>query len=299
MLVFILRLKETERFFGKLGSFFGFLIGTIAIYFIFNWIVAGDIWPNTFYAKQAEYADLRNTGYLFRYMGLFAQFVTGAGILLIPGMIVETIEAIKKRNWTLIAGLIWILGFIGLYAWRLPVAYQHGRYIIPVMPLGFLVGITGMIRWIDMKSLLKWKRVISITWFGSVIVVTIAFLILGARAYAYDVAVIESEMVKTAKWIDKHTERDAVVAAHDIGALGYFTERKILDLAGLITPDVIPFIRDEMEIRVYLDQNDTDYLMTFPDWYPKLVDGLEIAYRSNGSYAPDYDQENMTLFFWK
>jgi hypothetical protein len=35
-----------------------------------------------------------------------------------------------------------------------------------------------------------------------------------------DVAVIESEMVNTAKWVAESTEPDALVAAHDIGALG-------------------------------------------------------------------------------
>jgi hypothetical protein len=26
-----------------------------------------------------------------------------------------------------------VIGYLGLYAWRLPVIYQHGRYVIPAM----------------------------------------------------------------------------------------------------------------------------------------------------------------------
>ena len=167
------------------------------------------------------------------------------------------------------------------------------------MPLGFLIGIAGMLRWIDLKSALRWKRMLSSAWLGSTLIVAIAFWILGAKSYAQDVAVIETEMVNTAEWINQHTNQDAVVAAHDIGAMGYYSEREIIDLAGLITPDVIPFIRDEMELEKYLNQKDIDYLMTFPDWYPNLVDGLEIAYKSGGAYAPEYGQENMTVFFWE
>ena len=299
LVAFSVRRQEANRFYRKLSVFLISFLTLFSIYCLFNWAVAGDIWPNTFYAKQAEYTILREAGYIKRYMNLFAQFVTGIGILLIPGIILEFAGSLKRKNWVLLAGITWIFGYIGLYAWRLPVAYQHGRYIIPIMPLGFLIGIAGMLRWIDLKSALHWKRMLSSAWLGSTLIVAIAFWILGAKSYAQDVAVIETEMVNTAEWINQHTNQDAVVAAHDIGAMGYYSEREIIDLAGLITPDVIPFIRDEMELEKYLNQKDIDYLMTFPDWYPNLVDGLEIAYKSGGAYAPEYGQENMTVFFWE
>ena len=38
---------------------------------------------------------------------------------------------------------------------------------------------------------------------------------------------------------------EAVIAAHDIGALGYFGGRSLVDLAGLTDPDLIPILRDE------------------------------------------------------
>jgi hypothetical protein len=114
-----------------------------------------------------------------------------------------------------------------------------------------------------------------------------------------DVAVIETEMVVTAHWINEETDAEAIIAAHDIGALGYFSERELLDLAGLITPDVIPFIRDEYELKRYLDQNQADYLVTFPDWYPYLINGLEIAHQSGGAYSPKFGQRNMTIYKWE
>ena len=44
-----------------------------------------------------------------------------------------------------------------------------------------------------------------------------------------------------------NTPPDALIAAHDIGAVGYFGQRRLLDLAGLVSPEVIPFIRDEAQ----------------------------------------------------
>jgi len=41
------------------------------------------------------------------------------------------------------------------------------------------------------------------------------------------------------EWLKANTPEDAVIAAHDIGALGYASERRILDLAGLVSPEIL------------------------------------------------------------
>jgi hypothetical protein len=106
-------------------------------------------------------------------------------------------------------------------------------------------------------------------------------------------------MVSTAKWIDANLENDAVIAAHDIGALGYFSQRKIIDLAGLITPDVIPFIRDEDQLRIYLENEKPDYLVTFPSWYPGLTSGLKVINSTNSEFSPRFGHDNMAVYIWE
>jgi len=46
------------------------------------------------------------------------------------------------------------------------------------------------------------------------------------------------------EWLAANTPDDAVIAAHDIGALGYASERRILDLAGLVSPEILELGRD-------------------------------------------------------
>ncbi len=89
-----------------------------------------------------------------------------------------------------------------------------------------------------------------------------------------------------------------MIAAHDIGALGYFGGRPILDLAGLVNPEVIPFIRDQGELQTYLDARGADYLMTFPDWYPDLIEGLTPIYQSGAPFSPELGGENMAVYRW-
>ena len=105
-------------------------------------------------------------------------------------------------------------------------------------------------------------------------------------------------MVDTAQWIAQNTKPDALVAAHDIGALGYFGKRNLLDLAGLVSPEVIPFIRDEALLAEYLDEQQADYLMTFPDWYPELVKKANLVYESHGIFSPMQGGENMRVYRW-
>jgi hypothetical protein len=274
----------------------------IAILFIpylgFNKYLAGDWWPNTFYAKQTEYAIMREAPIISRFFKEFTLPLVGAGILLLPGFLLFVYRMVKSRQWDYLAPTGLFLGYVGLYALRLPVTYQHGRYIIPVMALFFLMGITGLFKYAKTASTKIIGRVLYKAGVISGWIVLIMFWGLGARAYGKDVGFIQSEMVATAQWIEANTSPDSVVAAHDIGALGYWGNRNILDLAGLISPEVIPFIRDEHKIRQYLDNHRVDYFVTFPGWYPYLSSIGEKIYQSNGHISLELGGENMTVYRW-
>ena len=128
--------------------------------------------------------------------------------------------------------------------------------------------------------------------------VLVAFWFLGARSYAQDVRFIESEMVATAQWIAVNTPVDSLVAAHDIGALGYFSHRRLLDLAGLVSPEVIPFIRDQNQLALFLDNQGANYLVTFPGWYPQLVSRAQQIYKSPGVSGVDTGYDDMAVYSW-
>ena len=150
-----------------------------------------------------------------------------------------------------------------------------------------------------MSAEAAWKRVLSAVWGVSAVIVLVAFWIFGGRAYALDVGVIETEMVDVALWINENIPEDAVVGAHDIGGLGYFGAREIVDLAGLITPDVIPFIRDQEQLAEYLDEKGAEYLVTFPGWYPDLVQELPLIYQSSGEFSALFGSDRMSVYLWE
>lgn len=276
---------------------FGFILLFIPYIFI-NEVLSGAYWPNTFYAKQAEYSIELLDPLWWRLVEQFQLPLVGVGVVLLPGFIKFLWRSSRQRSWVNLSLGIWAIGYLVIYAIRLPVTYQHGRYAIPMMPIYFLCSVVGTMYWLKLSSHNFFKRVLSKSLVITGGVVLLAFWLLGARAYARDVAVIESEMVDTAHWIAANTEKESVIAAHDIGALGYFSKRKLVDLAGLISPQVIQFIRDETELAEFLDEEQTDYLVTFPGWYPLLVKDVEIIYQSNALFAPQQGGENMRVYRW-
>ena len=276
----------------------GFFMLTVP-YALFNSQLGGEWWPSTFYAKQLEYAVNRDASLAGRVVKMGLAPLIGPAVLLIPGIFVSVMTHLRSRTWVRLAPLIWVVGFIFIYALRLPVDYQHGRYMMPVIPALFLLGYDGILITVRGKAHNLIERVFKRSWIPSLIIATAIFWIRGAEAYATDVAIIETEMVATAKWIASNTKEDDLIAAHDIGALGYISERRILDLAGLISPEVIPILRDERALEAFLDANQADYLMTFPGWYPEMTEEREIVFSTIGSFSPAVGGENMTVYRWR
>jgi hypothetical protein len=190
-------------------------------------------------------------------------------------------------------------GYLVIYAWRLPVTYQNGRYVVPMMPVFFLFGLAGFFKWVWNRKGGRWFWVLRTSWAVILILVTLGTWVMGARAYGSDVALIEEEMVTTAQWLAKHMPEDTLIAVHDIGAVGYFYQRDLLDLAGLISPEVIPFIRDQGALAAFLDVKGANYLVTFPGWYPDLSWQGELIYKTNGQVSPSRGGENMAVFRWQ
>ena len=263
-----------------------------------NYALSGSLWPNTFYAKQAEYAILRAAPLLERAARVGLLPFVGAPALLAPGLAGAAIRWGREQRWGALLPLGWALTFLAAYIVRLPVTYQHGRYLIPVIPVLAAVGVGGLADLLRLRAPTLLPRVVSRVWTLAAALLLAVFLGVGAQAYARDVQIIESEMVAAALWVNAYTPPGALIAAHDIGALGYFGGRPILDLAGLASPEVIPFIRDEARLGEWLRASGAQYLVTFPGWYPGLTGALaaDRVFTTGAPFSPAAGGENMAVY---
>jgi len=267
--------------------------------------------PNTFYAKQTEYRIILDTFPLWwrlignfgpteeTVQGVFRVIFIGAQLLLLPGLFFAAWLTYKERRRELVLIWLWWISFLLLYGLRLPVTYQHGRYQIPAIVWVILLGLWGTARLIERMSgqgLLL--RAASRALLLSLPILVLGFSLIGAWAYGRGVRFIEREMVATARWLNENTGPEVLIAAHDIGAIGYFTQRPLIDLAGLVTPQVIPFIRDEARLFEFIVARQADRLVTFPGWYPQLTQkpGLKPIYSTDLSWPDRAGDDNMAVY---
>jgi len=277
----------------------------VAPYLTFHYATTGLPFPNTLYAKQQEYRILLTLYPIWRrWLTVAGVTLIGAQVLLLPGFVYGVWRAISNRESataSLLLPAAWWFAHLTVYALRLPVTYQHGRYQVPVLPFYLLLGVGGMAHLLRPGARRMLPRVLNRATIASTVLVCLAFLGLGARAYATDVAFIQGEMVVIARWLEENTPPDSLIAVHDIGAVGYFTPRPLLDLAGLITPEVIPFITDEERLLEFIQAQGADYVVFFPDWsnaYQRMAQDphLQVVYTTRFEWTLRQGRNNMTVY---
>jgi hypothetical protein len=283
------------------------LVLTLAPYLIFHYSTTGQPFPNTLYAKQQEYHEMLPLYPVWqRWLTVASVTLVGGQVLLFPGFLFGVGRAVTARlSSPARSGVLlitaWWFAHLTLYALRLPVTYQHGRYQIPVIPFFILIGVAGTGQLLRLASQPSVSRILRRTIIASTALVFLSFLGIGARAYATDVRFIQGEMVATARWLMKNTPPDSRIAVHDIGAVGYFADRPLLDLAGLITPQVIPFITNESLLIEFIQSERADYVIFFPDWsipYQRMAadSRLELVHTTGYQWTLDQGRANMAVY---
>jgi arabinofuranosyltransferase len=284
-------------------------------YLVWHYSISGLPFPNTFYAKQQEYREALELFPLWqRWAMVVSVTMVGSQALLVPGCFYTVLRALKggrirpsgasdNARWLVLLLVGWSLAHLTLYALRLPVTYHHGRYEMPVIPALVVIGVGGTASLLGAVHHRALARILRRATLVSGGLLCAAFLVMGARSYAADVAFIQGEMVATARWLSQNTPSDSLVAVHDIGAVGYFADRRLLDLAGLVTPQVIPIITDEAALVAYMRSQGADYVVFFPDWsaaYRRMAHDphLEMVYSTGFEWTRAQGRANMTVYRW-
>jgi hypothetical protein len=136
----------------------------------------------------------------------------------------------------------WLVGLPVLYAARgVPVI---SRYLLLVTPL-VVAYAWAALSWAAAATRRRprWAMAalcvlgaVTLAWGAST---TLRLSVPQARAFSRDV---RGTLAGLGRWCHDHTPPGTAVAAPDIGAIGYFAERPIVDLAGLVTPRVTPLL---------------------------------------------------------
>ncbi|MEK7477335.1 MAG: hypothetical protein AAB152_17065 [Candidatus Coatesbacteria bacterium] len=141
------------------------------------------------------------------------------------------------REVTAVGGAIWSLGWLAA-AGLLPVGWHHHRYLIPLFPVFILLSFSGIAR-VAQAFPEAWRRPLVRGLAGAWIAFELpglsqSFLFVGhgAESYSAHHRVMAERLANMAE--------PGAVGATDVGILGYFSGRRVIDLKGLTAPWLFP-----------------------------------------------------------
>jgi arabinofuranosyltransferase len=193
-------------------------------------------------------------------------------LALIPGLVFVWRRAGRALGAVALALLAHPFGMALLAPYRGP-AFQEGRYSIHLLPLVVLtlaVALGATAPPVPQRNF--WVRTVAVVWLG----IAVVSLVPAATRYGWAVQNINAMQVHLGRWVDTNLPRTARIAANDIGAIAYFSRREVIDLMGLVTPEIIPFRRrGEPGVMRYLKEACPQYVIIFPVWFPQIASSTE------------------------
>lgn len=234
------------------------LIGLVAFY----WASTGTPTPGTATAKLLFFREFEAS-----FQTKFDRIDGGVANFVAPVLpwLALTAFSVRRRE-TLLYAFFWV-AFIVLYYFLLPggvshywYRYQHA-FLVPIVVSGS-AGAVALVRSLPRRG---WD-LLAATAIGLVLLAGVAFQYNAFRNhYANDVGLNETRQVDLALYLRDVVPPGGTVATHDIGAIGYYSERTVIDLVGLIDPDVTRY-HSGRHLREYVDQVQPDYIVVFPSW---------------------------------
>jgi 4-amino-4-deoxy-L-arabinose transferase-like glycosyltransferase len=263
---------------------------------LFNTAVSGRPLPGTLSAKYMQWIAPWTPAKGLGYLGTALQWLwlRGPLFLFLPLALAGGWLAWRRRLVDLLPAAAWVLGLPLAYTFILPSIGERGRYLMPLIPVVIIIG-----GWAAVEHL-RTARFRRLAWAVVALtgLMTLVFWANGARAYMMNVRSLESQHMTVAGWLRDNTPPDAVVATQDIGVLAYFSERRLIDLAGLTEPAVVPIMHQPGRMADYIRERGGEYVVVFPGYYQELIDGqnLQLVFVSDAYDFQELGAEPLAVF---
>jgi hypothetical protein len=225
--------------------------------------------------------------------------------LLVPvGLVGLVASAFRGRHDDGLLIPLVVLGYvplIGLVSPSFGAAFQSGRYIGNVTALAAVVAVVGcayLWRWIRQPGM---KIVVTALLLAMGVFNTVTVSVATVRNTTRAESSINRMQVALGQWLADSTPAGATIASSDVGAIGYFSDRHIFDLAGLVTKNMLGHRPDRQGLMAFFGDWKPDFLVIFPASLPGLKDApflKAVAYASvpdNTASLRDFQPQPRTI----
>jgi tetratricopeptide (TPR) repeat protein len=250
----------------------------LLLYFALNIMLSSSLLPNTYTAKLTYYSPEFKSRSEFLKNEVWNYFTNGSYGIIMAGFIIAVLIMLKdvfKKNYNrTILYIGFIVALIFEYWYKLPYAHRFGRYMMPVIPFFILASALGYRDiFYAIGKYMKGKavyQVLSVIIFGAMLILNAINFKPTSVSYSEECKYINDRQVTAAIWLRDNTKPEDIIATHDVGAIGFYSERKIVDIAGLITPELINKINTKDYgnfLSDYLKEKNVSYLAILREWY--------------------------------
>lgn len=277
--LFLSKNKPEIKLFGRnqLIKICGIFIFLTAAYFLFNYALCGSILPNTYTAKIAYFID-NEKRLNFLVDAVWEYFTDGYYSVIMFGFILSSLKFVydlfrKSYNHNTLY-ITFILIFVLIYTVKLPAVNRFGRYVMPLIPFFILVSMIGYKDLFELIAKLTGNKLLGNVMYFILIPAVIYFSFNDYQKNKADLARhnkhIYDRQVKTAYWLKDNTDTNDIVATHDIGAIGFYSGRKLVDVAGLVNNELNEKLNEydySQIITDYCKKHNVSYLVFLAEWY--------------------------------
>jgi len=222
----------------------GFLAGVVLS--AGSWLVAAWVWfhrllPNTSGAKAGAWLDPA------RFLSALRESIRAVLAADLVPVALAVIALAWFRPWAAmgadrgrrafwVVALAWpVLTIVGFAAAGVQVV---SRYLVPAAPAILLIGIAALRHetraWSPRRQMVSMLLLVSV-YAAQNLVLTFGVSAPHARRHT---AGLRDSLMDLGLWARSHTASGTLFAVPDIGAFGYYSDRPVLDLYGLVTPEM-------------------------------------------------------------
>ncbi len=244
-------------------------------YFLFNLALSGTMFPNTLAAKAKYYGGGAKTEYFKDVLRFFSSSLFGVYIPFFAAGAVQTIVSlVRRKNDIRFIFVAFAIGMVIGYRVEIPFLYQDGRYLIPTLPFFLIAGAAGMrvffgwlLRLLPSPVIGRFGAAASVILLAAAVIVAAATWNAKRKDHYEMCRYINDRQVTTARWIAANTKPGSVIATHDIGAIGFYSGRRIADMVGLVSPEMIDYIGSLGKLEDFIRRQGATHIAVLRNWF--------------------------------
>jgi len=248
-------------------------------YPLFSYIYTGGFLPNTYEGQVGVMKYLPNFTYILESSKIFVKDNFLITLLWMASSGYFVFMLLKKkieRNFLLINMWVILLPLVSSIIapnWR-----HHGRYLIPLIPFINIVAIyilQKIFEYLKQKEFRKYNLIRKAS-IALILIVSINSAVLFAGVLGWNVQNINEQQGNIAVWLKNNLPDEKAFGMNDIGIITFTTKKYVVDMAGLVSPEVFKFQKMSYEegtkaLFAYLKEKGVNYIIIYPDWFEYIM----------------------------